>query len=232
MIDDYIRRLSADLGHLPKKERDAVLAEVRAHLEEAAKEDGMEAAIESFGTPAEVAAGYDRDTQTVRARSGAVVLTVSKALGRGVVATGRGAGRVLKWGLIGALSLLAIASAIAIAVLVVFDDEIKEAVPRPIDAYDRSCTVTSPCAGPENAATFDIGPDVKEFRVLIDGDCDAGTASVRAQDPSGDVITLSENACNGAIKTFTEQGRWSITVVYSAYVGTVELDVLAFERAS
>jgi hypothetical protein len=254
----YIDELNKRLDALPADERQAVMDEVQSHLDEdvaarvsagAKLADAEHASTEAFGTPAEIAAGYDTSEQVLHTACGATIsigskigngaraagrgaVVVGRTAGKGVAVVGRGAGKMLKYGIISALAILGIGAFIAVATLLVFDDEIKEAVPRPIDFYDRTCTTTSPCAGPERASSFDIGSDVKEFRIAITGSCDAGRARVTATDSSGDLITLAENACsNGGMKTFTEQGRWTIDVVYTGYVGDVQIDVYAFERA-
>lgn len=252
ILQDYLDDLERQLRRLPKAERAAVLAEVKTHLEEAAaghqagtdlsEDEAMLRATHRFGTPKEVAAGYSPQTGEVRV--GSVVLDVARATGRGLgktataagkgaVVVGRGAGHVLKWSVIAALGVILVAGVVAVAVLVVFDDEIKEAVPRPLDSYQRTCSAVNPCAAPDTGAmAFDIGPDVKEFRVLWEGDCEAGSARVTATSPSGETITVAGELCdNSGHRVFTEPGRWRFDVIFTGYVGWVDLDAYAFERA-
>lgn len=245
ILDDYENELARQLRRVPTQERQAVVDEVRAHLVEAAAElrgadpglsadEAMLHATHRFGAPEEVAAGYLPSAGEIRV--GGVVLDVvrstGRGLGRGALLVGRGTGRLLKWSVIALLVTMALVAAIAVTVLVVYDDEIKETVPRPVDDYHRTCTATDLCAGADRAATFDVGADVKEIRIQAEGQCSSGSARVQATDPSGDIVVVAQDVCKqGATKLFTEQGRWHIDVVYTTYVGSVDVEVWSFQQS-
>jgi hypothetical protein len=81
-IEEYLAELRRHLRGSPLAKR-RILREVETHLSEAAKRDGVQSAIASFGLPEEIARRFDR--RRVPWRLGAVVVAVVLLAGTAAV---------------------------------------------------------------------------------------------------------------------------------------------------
>lgn len=256
ILDDYLDRLRAGLKRLPAGERDAVVEEVRHHLQDEAADlhknetglshmDALRRAIDNFGPAEEVAAGYDEASGEVRRPDGEV-LRVTKAVGRGAgraaVGVGRGVGTVLKWSLIGVLALTGIAAVVAVAALFfagdvadTFQDDIREAIPRPLYDYERSWSGTTEAHSSTTTDSFDLREGTKEFHISFDVRADTGCARVILLDPGGatryDSDTVCGEATAGRTLVFSTPGQWRIQYTYTAFTGSVEVGAWYFQEA-
>lgn len=247
-IQTYLDRLARRLHHLNPQQRHAALTEIHGHLHEEARRlhaDGLApaaaeaAAIEAFGRPEEIAVAYGPQGGEVRGETGEVLLRIARGTGRAAAATGRGAGQVLK--VLGIVALVAVGVALVVLLgvlafagtaLVTFQDEIREAVPRPIYGYSDERDMTEPRTELHTNG-FDVGPEMKEFRIVFDTAPEAGCVRIRLTDPSGDTVNVNGNGCDATSygTTFTEQGRWTVEYAFIAYAGSVDAEAWGFERA-
>jgi hypothetical protein len=244
-LEEYLRTVDANIAHIPRDERDATIREMRSHLHEMITElrrsdpemgdtEATERAIRSFGDPADIGVSYGNGGAhpvVVNHRTGEVVLNVMKATGRIAAATGRGLGKTLKWFLIAILALLFLGIGSALTLLIVFQDDLREAAPRTIHSYSRELDG----ANGERTSTFFVADDAKEVRIQLDVDRTgtSGCAAVTIEDPTGSVVFDSTGDCDdlSMLLTFYEAGRWTITYTYDSFDGYVDVDVWAFERA-
>ena len=106
ILDDYLRDVRRNLSHLPVRERDAVMAEMRDHLVTEARrlrhgdsglsdDEAMLQATQAFGEPEEIGVAHGPRGGVVRRSTGEHLLDVAILTSR---AAGRGAKGVLKWG--------------------------------------------------------------------------------------------------------------------------------------
>lgn len=247
IIDDYLRQIRKRLSHLPLGEQEAVLTEIRDHLEtEAAalrradrtlsRDEAALRATHAFGAPEEIGVAYGAQTTVVHRTTGEVLLRVAAATGR---AAGRGAKGVVKWTLISVLVLLGIGTIIAVAALFfvgdladTFQDDIREAVPRPVYHYEGHWDVTDPQVN-SHADTFQLGSRAKEIRIGFATSPEAGCLAIQLVSPSNQVTDINGNGCSATDKmlTITEQGTWTVRYTFAAYSGSVDVEAHAFETA-
>ncbi len=244
-IEDYVNRVGRNMRRLPKHERYAIQREIHQHLVEdterrvadgATPDDAVQAAITAFGEPSDIALAYD-DNVLVNETTGQTVLRLAAATGK---AAGRGARGVLKWGGIITASVIGIMLVLTIAVLglagtalVVFEDEITEATPRPVYIYSGDWD-TAEAHNNVRSDQFSINSEVKEFKVIIDSAPDTGCVSITLTSPSGAESQVNGNGCEDThyASTFVEKGTWSIRYVFLGYTGSVDVGVFSFEHAN
>ncbi|HEX9815505.1 MAG TPA: permease prefix domain 1-containing protein [Candidatus Thermoplasmatota archaeon] len=244
-LEEYLRSVDANLAHIPREEREATLLEMRSHLHDQVTElrradaemgevEATERAIRAFGDPSDIGVSYGNggtNHVVVNNRTGEVVLRVVRATGRVAAATGRGIGRTLKWILFAIFAILFLAIGSALTLLIVFQDDLREAAPRPIHSYSRHLDD----ADGERNSTFVVGPDVKEIRIHLGiyREGVVGCAAITIRDPNNIVVFDSTGDCDDleTLLTFYQEGRWTISYEYQDFNGHLEVDVYAFERA-
>lgn len=258
-IDDYLNDLRKNLGHMDHEERDAVLAEVADHLRQ--ESERLQAAnptwsenqaamnaIESFGPADEIGIAYGGSQDPVgviNQVTGERLLEVAQVTGRvaGKVAVvgGRGLKGLLKFAGIAALVIIGAATVLAVAglffagtVATVFQDDIREAVPRPLYGY--SASWYSPDTETRTfTESFDVREGMKEFWIDMDIHGDAGCAQIRLMDGDGDVRYDSGQVCGdrsgSGQRTFSEKGTWQVEYTFVAFAGHVDVEAMYFEEA-
>ncbi len=260
-IDDYLNDLRKNLGHMDREERDAVLAEVEDHLLQESErlqaanpkwsnEKAALNAIESFGPADEIGVAYGGSKDTVgviNQVTGERILEVAAVTGRvaGKVAVvgGRGLKGLLKFAGIAALVIVGVATILVVAglffagtVATVFQDDIREAVPRPLYGYNQYWGGATDVQTSTTTERFDVRGDVKEFWIDMDIDSSQGCAQILLTDPSGDIRYDSGTVCNGDHASrefnFSEEGEWTIRYSYTAYAGQVVVEAWYFQSAN
>jgi len=244
-LEEYLKSVEANIAHIPVAERDTAIREMRSHLHEQIAElrradvemgeiEATERAIRAFGDPAEIGVSYGNGGSApvvVNKHTGEVLLRTLRATGRVAAATGRGIGKTLKWILFAVFAILFLALGSALTLLIVFQDDIRETVPRPIHSYSRDLDG----ANGQRNSTFFVNEDTKEVRIQLNVNRQGttGCAAVTIQDPSGSIVFDSSGDCDdlSALLTFYDAGRWTINYTYDAFDGSVDVDVYAFERA-
>lgn len=248
MIDDYVRAVGRNLRRIPTHERHAIQSEIHAHLSEdvqnrmaegLSEDEAARAAIEAFGNPSDIGLAYGAPGEPgtlVNESTGQTVLRVAAATGR---AAGKGAKGALKWtgiilaSLLGTiLVLLFMALLFTGTVLTVYQDDIREATPRPIYVYDEYWATEDAHTGIESDS-FAINDQVKEFKFSLSVEQELGCASVTLTAPDGTAYDINGNGCedDSFVSTYTQTGTWTIRYAYGAFSGDIEVLVLSFENA-
>jgi hypothetical protein len=188
-------------------------------------------AIHAFGGPEEIGASFTPHGVEVRNRAGDVVLRVASAAGKGLRAAGRGIGRTVKWALIVFGVLLLAGVTAAVVVLVVFQDDLREAIPRPL--YERSEGYTNRTATFTDAVP--VAANVKEVRINVNTRWYAadGCAAVSLIAPSGVLVMDGGDGCAEIDRTITayETGVYTFNYKLTRFTGRVHVEVTAYERA-
>lgn len=242
-LKEYLRNVEANITNIPREERDATIREMESHLEERIVElrrsdaemgevEATERAIRGFGDPSDLGVSYgsgDANHVVVNNRTGEVVLRIVRATGRVAAATGRGIGRTVKWILFALFAIVFLALGSALTLLIVFQDDIREAAPRPIHSYSRDLDDENG----QRASSFMVADNVKEIRIHLTVAQDSGCGTVMIRDPLGVVVFDSTGDCDDlrTLLTFTQTGTWTIDYTYQAFHGHLDVDVYAFERA-
>lgn len=239
----YLRRVESQLSGMDRNERSTVMLEIRDHLSAevarrvaagATEDDAVQAAIEAFGEPEDLGVAYGAGGGIVNRTTGDRILEVAVLTGR---AAGRGVGKVAKFLGIAALALLGAAVVITVAVVAfagvfvaAFDDEINQAVPRPV--YDRaeSHDASDPMIGVQSDS-FGIPDAADELRIFysVEHDPRVGCLRIDLVAPDGDIHNLNGDGCSDAGRhtVYTaEPGTWQVRYTASGFVGDFQVDIM------
>ncbi len=243
MIDDYLQTVRRNLD-LPMTRRDAIIDELRAHLDEAVQnekaqdpgasdDDVQRRVLRDFGDPRQLAASYDEGTSTVATPRGRVALEVTGSIARST-------GKVLKFGILTILGIAGVVLVVAAFLVVFLADDIRDFAethaPEPVFDHERTCT--SPCNGALDSQSFFIHNNAREvrFEFWISPDPDNEVAAqlaslhITVTDPSGDVrfdrtFTGTEGHQHSHITWSPEAGDWSIEYEYQNWEGSLDTEV-------
>lgn len=247
ILEDYLRDVRRHLKQLPIRERDAVLAEIRDHLQSEARrlcaadkrlsgDEAMLQATNAFGDPQELGIAYGPQGGVVRRSTGEQLLDVAVLTSR---AAGRGVKGVLKWTGIAAAVLLGAALIALIATLVfageiinTFEDDIREAVPHPIYHFSDDRELTDPRSG-VTQESFQVADDFREFKFFLETDPEAGCVQVQLTSPSGEANDVTAGSCDAVSRstTYTEHGTWTVRYLFAAYAGSIDVNAVGFKSA-
>lgn len=237
-IEKYLNQVKARLNQIPPQDRPAILAEMRNHLSEKtadlrrgdphlSKAQAVELALRDFGHPEELTVASGAGSSTVRRRTGEIVLSVAKA-------TGRGIGKTFMWvGIIlGGLLVLGIGTSLTL--LYLFQDDIRENLPHRVYAFQETYDAKT---GTESGA-FELGGNVKSATIgisILEGGVgkDAGCATVIVRSPTGATLFDNTGNCDSVSRSLsiTQAGRYDISYRMTAFSGSIQITVDAFERA-
>jgi tetrahydromethanopterin S-methyltransferase subunit G len=242
-VTAYLQAVANNLAHLPTEEREATMREMRSHLHDEIAElrrsdpgmgeiEATERALRAFGDPTEIGVSFGASgtKEVVNRRTGEVLVRVARMTGRVAIATGRGIGRTVKWILVLVFGIALLAIGSALTLLIVFQDDLREAAPRPIHTYARDLDDETSARN----TTFFVNPDVKEIRIHLNVDR-AGTqgcAAVTVRNPAGVSVFDTTGDCSDVrtLLTFYDEGRWTVSYEFTSFTGWIDLDVYAFER--
>ena len=207
ILEEYLERLRASLSPLPGDEREAVIAETRAHLEEAiaarmiAEPDVPLARVtlqetSAFGEPAEIAA----------------------ARGAAPRAGGARMFSLPRWA-----KLLAAAVAVVLVAVVAVDLIDK---PTSFTAYQRDTVLEGETTTIDE--TFTVAEGTQTLAITVRVQRDAGCTGVRITDPSGDVVLDQWDACGDISKSVEAKpslsgrtGEWRVELRHQEFTGDV-----------
>lgn len=249
IIDQYLKQIRRRISHLPIRKRDAVLQEIKDHLEEETrllrKEDKQlskdEAALQAtnkFGDPDEISVAYGPDGGVVKRGTGEVLLDVA-------VLTSRGVGNVLKgtlkWTGIVALIILATALVVSGGILWLFQDTINDTVDtatntrvRTLVEHDEQYEV----AASMFTDSFEITNRTVQSRLSLSAgptpDENAGCLQVSITAPDGSSLYDSGQVClqDGLQKSWSpvNPGTYQVRVQFTGWSGELSIDGWAEER--
>ena len=244
-LEEYLRSVEGNIAHIPREERETTIREMRSHLQERIAElrrsdaemgevEATERAIKGFGDPSDIGVSYGGEGANVNHvvvnnRTGEVMLRVVRATGRVAAATGRGIGRTVKWILFALFALLFLTLGSVLTLLIVFQDDLREATPRPIHSYSRDLENTDGT----RSSVFVVAEDVKEIRIHLTVARSSGCAAITIRDPTDAVVFDSTGDCDDlqTLLTFYQPGNWTVDYTYQGFYGHLDVDVYAFERA-
>ncbi|HET6399354.1 MAG TPA: permease prefix domain 1-containing protein [Candidatus Thermoplasmatota archaeon] len=241
ILSRYLDEIRMNLAGLGLREREDVLAEIAAHLEQAAaahrgQQPGLSddeaylRATSDFGEPREIGIRHGPSGGVVRRSTGEVLIDVAvlsgRGLGRGARAAGRGARAVLKWTAITAASLVAVAVVVALVVLVTFREPITAGIEeaagsRTVYAYNHMWPLSDPQAQVETDS-FDVRAGMRlEFQVQTEPT--TGCAAIQLIAPDGSVAYQNGSGCSGVDVTrqLTQSGTYQVRYAYVAFSGAV-----------
>lgn len=206
VLEEYLSRVRDALSSLPEDERAAVVAETRAHIEEAietrmAAEPGASLAevtlqeTRAFGDPAELAAA------------------------RGASPRERPPRRSWpRWA-----KLLAGGVALLLVVIVAVDLIDKPAQYTP---YQRDNVLEAHTALVND--TFEVRPDTQTLSITVRIERESGCTGVRVSDPTGEVVLDQWDACGDVTRSIEAKpsvtgrtGEWRIELRHRDFTGTV-----------
>ncbi|MGB0652237.1 MAG: HAAS signaling domain-containing protein [Thermoplasmatota archaeon] len=239
-IKDYLNEVARHLN-IGGTERRRILDELQSHLtdqvEELAREEPatdrrelQRRVLRDFGDPRELALSYEPNQTVIRRSGGEVALRITQDVARGT-------GKVLKFTAIAALALIAIAMTAAVVLLLAYGDDIQEQaqVHGQERAYYDSRTCSDPCQGSSSGGTFFVHEDVREVEFSYDlrehpDNTLLSSVKMTVTDPSGDVRfeqTFTNQDVSWTSMTWgPETGDWRIDYEFTAWEGTIRVDVL------
>jgi hypothetical protein len=242
ILDQYLNDVERHLRGLSSPQRQNVLREMRAHLQEEilrrreadpqlSLDEATLGATHAFGEPQEIGVSYGPHGGEVRNQAGEVLLRVAHATGRGLKATGRGLGRTLKWSLIVLLVLFLTGVTAGLVVLAIFQDDIREAFPRELyqrnDRYDnRTGTFEEVMVVPEHYRAIDI-------HLWVSRQGASSCAAITILSPSGKAVLDTGDGCSTTNRQVRveETGTYTITYRLETFTGSVNLYATGFTRA-
>jgi hypothetical protein len=240
ILDDYLLDIRTQLLHLPYKDQDAVMAEVRAHLESdmadrrkaspRLSEDELALqATAAFGAPDEITVRFGPSGGLVRKSSGEVLLRAAVLTGRAAKATGQAAGRgakaVLKWTAITALVVFVAALVVGTTVLLAYKDTIAKGVQQEMGTrsiYDHNGAWAY---GDPHTATltesFQVSEQADHVDVGIFTSPTMGCLAIQLTDPGGAIAYQNGQGCAAAGEhlSFTKPGTWKVQYTFVAFSG-------------
>lgn len=253
LIEDYLREVEASL-RADHDRRRPILDELRGHIldkvEDLAREDPLRpredierAVLNDFGSPRELALGYEPEGHLLRNQAGEIVLRFGEAVGRGTRsaarAVGRGTGLFLKWTAIALSVLLVVAVGLGIWAFYEVRPVVETLVEQSQPAYDyyESCAGT-PCSGDVPAQVFYVAPDAKQVRIDIAAYHRAegggnGTARVVVTDPEGAIrldrtfVLGNETHSSHEARWAPSAGNWTVAYTYTEFRGTLRVQTYA-----
>lgn len=261
IIEDYLRQVEASLRADPDRKR-PILDELRGHILDKVddlaradplrpREDIERDVLHDFGSPRDLALGYEPEGHLLRNQAGEIVLRFGEAVGRGTrlvvtdigpraaKAVGRGTGRVLKWFAIGVSALLVLAVALGIWAFYEVRPVVETLVEQSQPAYDyhESCPAT-PCNGALPGQVFYVSPDARQVRIEVDAyhwgsDPANGTVRVMVTDPEGAtrldrVFTVTNQSHAGHEARWAPMaGNWTVAYEFADFRGTIRVQTYA-----
>jgi len=253
ILDDYLLDLRTQLLHLPYKDQDAVMADVRAHLgsdmaERKRRDPHLsddELALQAtaaFGAPDEIAVQFGPGGGLVRKSTGEVLLRAAVLTGRAAKATGRVAGRgakaVVKWTAITALIVFVAALVVGTVVLIEYKDTIAKGVQEATSIhsiYDHQGAYAA--SDPRTmvmAESFQVGAKADHFDIGISAQPQTGCLAIQLTDPSGKVAYSNGQGCSstGEHLSFTQPGTWKIQYTFAAFTGSFSANAIEHDTVS
>lgn len=254
IIDDYLNDIRRRLSHLGLRERDAVLEEIRLHLESEvarlrsedkrlSKDEGALQATNSFGDPEEIGVAYGAHGGVINRTTGEMLLEVALLTTR---AAGRGLRGTLKWtgivlAIILGISLILVLAGLVFAdnVIDTFQDDIRQNTPHPLYDYDGVWLGTENAHTETTMDSFQVRQGVREFTIdfriqPLGGPEPTGCAQITLTDPDGSVAYDSGTDCDADSRelTLNQQGTWQVRYTYVAFQGSVDVEAYYFEEVS
>lgn len=232
IIEDYLREVERHLA--PGSDKASILQELRAHLGDKAADiraqdpdvspwDAERRAINSFGAPREVAAGYGALAQEPRRAE------VALALGRGLA---RGTGKVVKGIAIAIAFLLVFGAAVAYVAWHEAKPVLESQMPRDVYAHHDRCA--TPCNQTASERVFTVYNGTRELHFAVQTLIEAPQGSVRVvlRDPEGNVRYERTLVAESLDQSFSERtslpvllGDWRVTTELAGFSGWLHLDV-------
>jgi hypothetical protein len=216
ILDEYLERLRAALSDLPPDERDAVVAESRAHIEDAiaarlAADPRLETArvtleeTSAFGEPGEIAAAR-----------------------RAAPGPGPGPVRRFRWP---RWATFAVAAGVLLLVTVVAVDIIDK--PGQYTPYHRDTVAENETSLVND--TFEVRPNTQTLAITVRIEEDAGCAGIRIIDPAGQRVLDQWDACGDVTRSVEVKpnisggvGVWRVEIQHRDFSGAVQV----FTRAT
>lgn len=239
-VEAYLKEVERTL-RLPRKDREAVIAELRGHIAERLREahrdpaglpdDDVEALVlRELGDARELAISYGRDT-TIHTRRGEVAVRVARAVGRGTALT-------LKWLGIVAAVLLVVGLATAYVVYQEAKPTLAYDSRRMIYTSEVECTDLQACPPTPTSDSFDAPDDAHSVELSLNGRVERGSVRVQVWDSAGNSVldkTYSATTTSARIDErrswAAAEGPWTVTVTPTAYVGTIMLQAMSVGAA-
>lgn len=224
-LDDYQQRLTAALPNLPADERQAVVEEVMSHLDQQvadlvshgkAHADAVAEAIHRFGSPDEIAAGYDAGSGEVRPPAGDVVLRVAKATGRGAgqaaAFVGRGIGGVARFVAIIVLVSLVVAGGVAVTAVALADEWLPFVEARIEENADHDLYHRSLVGIVDRNDTFYAPSDISRISLSVWTYDATGCFDITIRDPQGTAVHTATVCDDSSLSTTLPPvtGMWTI----------------------
>lgn len=239
ILRKYLDQVRRNLSGIGLAEREDVLGEIRAHLEQAAadersrnpdlsEDEAFLRATSGFGEAKEIGIRHGPQGGIVDRTTGEVLLDVAVLTGRGIGRTARAAGRgvrsVLKWGAIATAALMII----AVIVVVAYREPITENIEQQRDTrrvyeYQRSW-------GDQDLQTkvetdsFDVRPGrVVDFTVSVQAL--RGCGGIQVTGPDGAILYQNGQGCDATsvTRTWSQTGTYEVRYTYVAFAGIVSL---------
>lgn len=252
VLDNYLLDIKTKLLHLPFKDQDSIMGEVKAHLQTDIRRRGKEepglsqdelelAATAAFGDPAEITVAYGPAGGLVRKQTGEVLLRAAVLTGRAAKATGKAAGRgakqVLKWTAITALILFLTIVVVGTTLLITYKDTIAKGVDEAMSTrsiYDGGGTWgTSDPQSATRSESFDVSAGADRMDIGITSAPSTGCVAIQLTDPGGTIVYQNGQGCSGVGEhlSLTRNGTWKIQYTYVAFTGRVEVHAIEHGRA-
>jgi hypothetical protein len=250
ILDDYLLGLRTQLLHLPYGDQDAVMAEVRAHLESdmadrrrrdprLSDDELALQATAAFGAPDELTVRFGPSGGLVRKSTGEVLLRAAVLTGRAAKATGRGVRTLLKWTGITAAVLLGVALVLVIVAAFVgtnlattYHDQIAESIPHPVYSYSGAWGVSDAQANIKTDP-FAVPSDSRELRIRFTTAPTSGCIAIQLTSPSGKVTMVNGNGCSAFNQesSYAETGEWRVQYTFVGYAGSLSAHAEAYQKA-
>jgi hypothetical protein len=245
VLEDYLRKFKQEIAHLPFRERDAVVREVKAHLKSEAgrlreedpslsADEAMLQATAAFGEPEELGVAYGPQGGVVRKKGGDRLLAVAVLTGRGVVATakatGRGARHVLKWTAIVALVLLVAGLVTGLTLLLAYQGTVDKLADKATSYSERTLVSRSQAYTTPTPAVFSDSFSLSERTVkselslsIAPSNPAVGCLSYTITGPGGTVAADTTGSCPTGTTSysFTAPGTYTIQYKLVAFQGTL-----------
>ena len=242
IVEDYLLELRTRLSSIPLKDRDGVLAEVRAHLaanmedhrrsDPSLSDDELAlAATTAFGDPDEIAVAFGPQGGLVRKETGEVLVPAATVSGR----AGRKGRRKMKWAIIAGAILLIGALAASLTGLYFTGVKLAQEVgsdSAKVYYYIQSIPASSPQTV-RDPDSFDVPVNSREFRITFGTSPQTGCLGIELTSPSGVATSVNGDGCLPYQDTlvFTETGTWKVQYTYVAFSGSVTAVAEAYFKA-